>query len=405
MRRTSSIVAGLETGTSKVCVTVGEVSGDGSVRVLGVGQSKSRGVRKGEIVDSSAAAEDIREAIVEAETSADVEITSLFLGVTGNHMVGLNSHATHPIVSEGRVITEEDVQEVIKNAKIISLPHENSVVHIVRQHFTVNGQSGIVNPAGMVANAVEADVHIFHGNYNRIQSAIHLVKGLQFEVEDVVFNGIASSLSVLTHEQKELGTLVLDLGAGCSEYVAYSKGIIKHSGVLAVGGDHVSNDLAYGLKVPLGRAEQLKIDHGCAFVDPSTHSGMLELPSDVGLPPRSVNLEHLARIMSMRLEETLELIEQDLSSTGVMDYLRGGVVLTGGASRVPGLDTLAARIFRMNVYRGRPSTLEGLPSNLQQAEFATPLGLLKFGAFRMGPRPAWAERVKDRLKRFVFGRA
>lgn len=405
MRKSSSYLAGLEVGTSKICVSVGDVSGDGSVRIVGMGQAKSRGVRKGEIVDPTLAAEDIREAIVEAEASADVEISSVFLGVTGNHIVGLNSHATHPIDSEDRVISDEHVQEVIKNAKIISLPHENSVVHVVRQHFTVNGQSGIVNPAGMVANAVEADVHILHGNYNRIQSAIHLVKGLQLEVEDVVFNGIASSLSVLNNDQKELGALVIDLGAGCSEYVVYSKGIIKHSGVLAVGGDHVSTDLAYGLKVPLGRAEQLKVDHGCAFVDPATHGGVLQLPSDVGLPPRVVNLEHLARIMSMRIEETLQLIEHDLASTGVLDYLRGGVVLTGGASRVPGIDTLAARIFRMNVLRGRPSALDGLPSNLQQAEFATPLGLVKFGAFRQGPRPGLAVQFKDRLKRFVFGRA
>lgn len=405
MPSSSSVLVGLEVGTSKICVTVGDMGSDGTARVIGVGQAKSRGVRKGEIVDPVLAREDIREAVVEAEASADVEISSLFLGVTGNHITGLNSHASHPIASEDRVITDHDVQEVIRNAKIISLPPENSVVHVVRQHFTVNGQNGILNPAGMVANVVEADVHILHGNHNRIQSAIRLIQGLQLEVDDVVFNGIASSLAVLTSEQKELGTLVIDLGAGATEFVVYSGGIIKHSGVLAVGGDHVSNDLAYGLKVPLGRAEQLKIEHGCAFIDPAVHGGTLSLPSDVGLPPRLVNVEHLARIMALRLEETLQLIEQDLSESGILDFLRAGVVLTGGGSRVPGIDTLAARIFRMNVLRGRPLALPGLPSNLQQPEFSTPIGLVKFGAFRQSPRPAMTARFKERFKRLVFGRA
>lgn len=402
---TTPVLVGLEVGTTKVCATVGEPTDDGCVRIIGIGQSKSRGVRKGEIVDPTLVREDIREAIVEAESSADVEISSVFLGVTGSHLVGLNSHASHPVVSPNRQITEEDVQDVIKNAKIISLPQENAVVHVVRQHFTVNGQKGIQNPVGMIANLLEADVHVVHGNHNRIQSAIRLVQDLQLEVDDVVFNGIASSLALLTNEQKELGALVIDFGAGATEYVVYSEGIIKHTGIIAVGGDHVSNDLAYGLKVPLGRAEQLKIEHGSAFVDPSIQGKTISISSDLPLPPRNINVEHLTRIMSLRVEETLLLIEQELADQGLLDYLRAGVVISGGGSRIPGIEILAARIFGMNVHRGRPLSMAGMPSNLQQPEFATSIGLVKFGAFKQGPRPGPGSRIRDRVKHFLFGKS
>src|SRR5207302_1337799 len=166
-----------------------------------------------------------------------------------------------------REISEEDVQDVIKNAKTINLPAQNHVVHAIRQHFLVDGQDGLTNPVGMLGARIEVDVHVIHGNLNRLQNAIRTVKGLQLEVDDIVFTGLASSLALLTNEQKELGSLVIDIGGGTTEYVLYAKSIIKHTGVLAVGGDHVSNDLAYGLKIPLSRAERLKIEHGSAIVD------------------------------------------------------------------------------------------------------------------------------------------
>src|SRR3989454_6082095 len=261
------ILVGLEIGTSKICAVVGEINAAGALNIIGVGQARSRGVRKGEIADPSAASEDIRNAIVEAEQMADVEIRSVYLGVTGGHLRGFNNRGVHPVVSADREITREDVQDVIKNAKTINLPAQNHVVHAIRQHFLIDGQDGITNPVGMLGARVEVDVHVVHGTLNRLQNAIRTIKGLQLEVDDIVFNGLAASLSVLSNEQKELGSLVIDMGGGTTDYVVYANGIIKHTGVLAVGGDHVSNDLAYGLKVPLSRAEQLKIEHGAAFVD------------------------------------------------------------------------------------------------------------------------------------------
>src|ERR1043166_6219580 len=253
----SSIIVGLEIGTSKVCAVVGEFDRNGAgLNIVGLGQARSRGVRKGESVNAVTAEEDVRQAIVEAEQMADVEIRSVYLGVTGGHIRGFNNRGVHPVVSADREITEEDVQDVIKNAKAINLPTENSVIHAIRQHFLVDGQDGILNPVGMLGARVEVDVHVVHGNCNRLQNAIRVVVGLQLEVEAVVFNGMASALALLTNEQKELGALVIDMGGGTTEYCVYSNGIIKHTGVLAAGGDHVSKDLASRPKRPAGPARK-----------------------------------------------------------------------------------------------------------------------------------------------------
>src|SRR3954469_12382420 len=207
-----SIIVGLEVGTSKICAVVGEMSAGGALNIIGIGQARSRGVRKGEIADASATAEDIRSAIVEAEQMADAEIRSVYLGVTGGHIRGFTNRGVHPVVSADREITQEDVEDVIKNAKAINLPAENYVLHAIRQHFLVDGQDGITDPIGMLGARVEVDMHVVHGNFNRLQNAIRAVKGLQLEVEAIVFNGLSSSLALLSSEQKEMGSVVIDIG-------------------------------------------------------------------------------------------------------------------------------------------------------------------------------------------------
>jgi cell division protein FtsA len=378
----SSIIVGLEVGTSKVCAVVGEMSQDGSLNIIGLGQSRSRGVRKGEIADAPAAEEDVRHAIVEAEQMADVEIRSVYLGVTGGHIRGFNNRGVHHIASADREISEADVQDVIKNAKTINLPAQNHVVHAIRQHFLVDGQDGIGNPVGMLGSRVEVDVHVVHGNLNRLQNAIRIVKGLQLEVEDIVFNGLASSLALLTNEQKELGALVIDFGGGTTEYVLYANGIIKHTGILALGGDHVSNDLAYGLKISLGRAERLKVEYGNALVSEEDKGQTVTIASESGMPVKIVNTEHLRRIMSLRLEEVFMLIGQDLEHAGMLDYLRAGVFLCGGGARIPQVAKLAEQVFEMPVTIGKANTISGLKSALEQPEFATGIGLVKYGSFQ-----------------------
>jgi cell division protein FtsA len=400
----SSIIVGLEIGTSKVCAVVGEQGADGTLNVIGLGQARSRGVRKGEIADTTQAEEDVRNAIVEAEQMADVEIRNVYLGVTGGHIRGFNNRGVHPVVSADREISDDDVQDVIKNAKAINLPTENNVVHAIRQHFFVDGQDGVANPVGMLGRRLEVDVHVVHGNTNRLQNAIRLVKGLQLEVDEIVFNGLASSLALLTSEQKELGALVVDMGGGTTDYVVYAGGVIRHTGVLAIGGDHVSNDLAYGLKMPLSRAEKLKLEHGSALLEESVSGQTVTITNELGLPLKTVNVEHLQRIMSLRLEEIFQLVLQDLEHAGLYDYLRAGVFLCGGGARVPQVARLAEQVLQMPVSLGRTNSVSGLKSALDQPEFVTAIGLVKFGSFKTRKREgktSLAHGLKGALGRFL----
>jgi cell division protein FtsA len=385
MFRSSNTIVGLEIGTSKICAVVGEMSNDGALNIIGIGQSRSRGVRKGEIVDSKMAEDDIRHAIAEAEQSADVEIRNIYLGVSGGHMRGFINRGFHPVVSEDREITVEDIESVVKNAKAINLPSENTIIHSIRQHYTVDGQDGVTDPIGKLGARLQVDLHVIHGNFNRLQNPIRVAKGMQLEVEAIVFNGLASALSLLTSEQKELGALVIDFGAGTTEYAVYADGIIKHTGVLAVGGDHVTNDLAYGLKISQGRAEVLKKDKGAAVV---THGDeRIELSSDHGLPVKNLSRENLMRIMSMRVEEVFELIADELEELGLLNYIRAGVFIAGGGANIEKIDELAERVFELPVTIGRTCAVAGLPSQLQAPEFATAIGLVKFGSLQKRKRP------------------
>jgi cell division protein FtsA len=310
---------------------------------------------------------------------------------------GFNNRGVHPVVSADREISEADVQDVIKNAKTINLPAQNHVIHAIRQHFLVDGQDGVTNPVGMLGARVEVDVHVVHGSLNRLQNAIRTVKGLQLEVDDIVFNGLASSLALLSNEQKELGSLVIDIGGGTTDYVVYADGIIKHTGVLAVGGDHVSNDLAYGLKVPLSRAEQLKIEHGCALVEESDKGRTITITNELGMPLKELNLENLRRIMSLRLEEIFQLVAQDLAQLDALNYLRAPVFLCGGGARIPQIARLAEQVLDMPVSLGKANSISGLKSALDQPEFATAIGLVKFGSFQQRKRAA-RSLLRDGIK-------
>ncbi|HZL79935.1 MAG TPA: cell division protein FtsA, partial [Candidatus Limnocylindrales bacterium] len=264
----------------------------------------------------------------------------------------------------------------------INLPAENTVVHAVRQHFFVDGQDGVTNPVGMLGARLEVDMHVIHGHANRLQNAIRLVRATQLEVNEIVFTGIASALALLSSEQKELGALVIDIGGGTTEFVVYSEGAIRHAGVLAVGGDHVSNDLAFGLKVPLSRAQKLKHEYGSALITEAAKGQTISITNELGLVLKTVNLEHLQRIMSLRLEELFEIIAHELEKAGLTDYLRAGVFLCGGGSRVPGIAKLAERVFQMNVTHGHAGSMSGITAALDQPEFAAAIGLVKYGSLK-----------------------
>ncbi|MFA6542956.1 MAG: cell division protein FtsA [Limisphaerales bacterium] len=376
-----TVIVGLEIGTAKVAAVVGEVTESGGVNVIGIGQCASRGVRKGEVVNADLAAEDVRNAIVEAEKSADVEIGSVYLSVTGSHLTSLNTHGVFSATSDDHEISPPDVNEVLANAKVFNRPSENSVLHAIRQHFTLNGQAGITDPVGMLGGKLELDMHVVHGATTRLQNPMRVVKGINLEVEELVFSGLASSLALLDNEQKHMGVLVVDFGAGTTEYVVYADGVTKHTGILAVGGDHVTNDLSYGLRMAPARAALLKREHGAATIEGSAGQ-TLTLTSENGFPDRRVNLEHLRRIMVTRLEETFQLIDEDIGERGFHDQLRAGVCLCGGGARIRGIEQLASEIFGLPAALGRANAVGGLRSATDDPELATAVGLVKYGAMR-----------------------
>lgn len=396
------IIVGLEMGTSKICAVVAEIQSNGGVNVIGVGQAKSRSVRKGEVLEATVVSEDVRHAISEAEASADVEVRSMYLSVTGGHIKGFNNRGVHPLVNPHEAIVEEDVQDVVKNAKAINLPGENHVIHGIRQHFTVDHQGGITNPVGMFGSRMTVDVHVVHGMVNRLRNSIQVIRGLQLEVDEIVYSGLATALAVLTNEQKELGSLVIDMGAGTTEYAVYANGIIMHTGVLAVGGDHVTNDLSYGLKLSLSKAEKTKLAHGAVQTELGSSGGSIEMESEHGLNALTINRDHLLRIVTMRVEEILQLIENDLDERGLLGYLRGGVFLAGGVSRTPGITQLAESIFRVPAHVAQVGTMNGGLSTLNQPEFATALGLVKFGSFQA--RRRFRSTPRESIWRGGFGK-
>ena len=338
---------------------------------------------------------------MKAEQMADVEIRSVYLGVTGSHIAALTNRGMYPIVSSDREITSEDVEDAIKNAKAVRLPAENEILHATRQHFVVDGQEGIVDPVGMFGSRVEVDMHVIHGDLNRLQNPIRAVKNLQLEVESVAFNGLAAALSVLTPDQRKMGALVIDLGGGVTNYIVYTGGAVKYAGVLAVGGDHVTNDLAYGLKVPLKRAEQLKVDYGAALVSPSVKAQTVTTEPELGMPSRTLNLEHLQNIMSLRFEEMFQLIALEIGQAGLLNYLGAGVVLCGGGARTARIQEAAELVFQLPVSLGRTNSISGIKSALDQPEFATAIGLVRFGSFQE-KRKAGASTLTQTLKQ-TFG--
>ena len=390
----SNIVTGLEIGTSKICVVIGEQKSSGTLNILGVGQAVSRGVRKGEIINPKAVEEDLREALSEAEAMCNVEIRSVYLGVTGNHVQGFKNRGFHRVVSPDREIFQEDVVNVLENAKAINLPFENTVIHSIRQFFTVDGEGGIVDPVGNHGSQLEVDLHVIHGKINRLQNSIRLTRSTSLDVAGIVFNGFASGLAMLTPEQKELGALVIDLGGGTTEYAVFSEGPLQYSGVLTVGGDHITNDLAYGLKLSLRRAEKLKREHGAAIASEESRGRDISVTDERGMEIRRVNAWNVQMIVGIRLEEIFSIINQKLDDDGVKPLLRAGVVLCGGTSRVPGIAALAEKVFQMNVTLGQPGAVQGFSQALNEPEFATAIGLVKYGALferkAVAPPSRWA---------------
>lgn len=383
----SDLMVGLEIGTSKICVVVGEGRPDGTIKILGVGQAPSRGVRKGEIVDFETAMKCVHEAVVDAETKSDVMIRSVYVVVSGSHIQSFNNRGVVTLPEDRDEIDEQDIEDVKISAREVSIPAPNAFLHSIIQHYHVDGQDGVLNPVGMLGQKVEADFHIIHGVRTRIQNTIRCVKELPLEVEDVVFSGLASAQVVLTAHQKNLGALVIDIGGGTTDYILYADGVVKQCGVLAVGGDHITNDISMGLRIPMTRAEKLKIEEGSVTLGNCLPGETVLLKDDSGFAGKEVERETLNTIIHLRLRETFELLKRRLEEEPFINYLGEGVFITGGCSHLRGIDHLAEEIFEMPARVTHAQTMSGLTSAFENPQFSAAIGLLKYAQAVQSERP------------------
>ncbi len=370
------IIVGLEVGTSKVCAVVGERVEDNNILIIGVGQVESQGVRKGEIVDMEAAAQCIHAAVKEAEENAGVEIHTVNVGMSGGHLRSFNNRGSVAVTNDEREITEKEVETVMRNAKAVTIPVDHVVVHAIRQRFYVDGNDGIQNPVGMVGAMLAADVHIIHGVRTRLMNTLKCVKEVPLDVDNIAVSGFASALAVLTDEHRQLGAVVVDMGGGTTDYIVYRNGAVLHSGVIGVGGDHVTNDIAIGLRIPMNRAERLKVEHGS--VDWPVDESLITIKREIGLPDYQVSRRQLCRIMHLRVEELLTLIKKDLQEHGALELIGAGLFITGGCARMAGLQPLAENVFELPVHLGQSRSVDGPTGTIESPEFSTAIGLLRY---------------------------
>ena len=384
---TNDLMVGLEIGTSKICVVVGESRPDGTTKILGVGQAPSRGVRKGEIVDFETAMKCVHEAVVDAEQKSDVMIRSVYVGVAGAHIQSFNNRGCVALPDDRDEIDEEDIEDVKISAREVSIPAQNAFLHSIIQHYHVDGQDGILNPIGMLGQKLEADFHIIHGVRTRIQNTIRCVKELPLEVEDVVFTALASAQVILTQQQKNLGALVIDMGGGTTDYILYVDGAVRQSGAVGVGGDHITNDISMGLRIPMARAEKLKIEEGSVTLGNCLPGETVVLKDDSGFAGKEIERETLNTIIHLRVRETFELLKRTLDEESFINYVGEGTFITGGCSLLQGIDHLAEEIFEIPARVARAQTMSGLTSAFQNPQLSTAIGLIKYAQAVQSDRP------------------
>ncbi len=387
-----NLFVGLEIGTSKICVAVGEADIEGNVRVLGIGEAPSRGVRKGEIVDFETAHKCVRDALAEAEDVSDVMIENVFVGVSGGHVSGFNSRGSVTLPPDRDEIDATDYRDVAISARDVGIPASNAFLHTILQHYYVDEQDGVLNPIGMSGRKLEADFHLIHGVANRIKNTVRCVTEIGLQVEDVVFNGLAASQIILSQHQKDLGAVVIDIGGGTTDYVVYVDGALKQSGALAVGGDHVTNDLSMGLRIPMTRAERLKIDEGSVCLGAGAKGEPIRLPEEYNFAGLEVDREVLNTVIHYRLREVLELVRRKVEAAageeGYLANLGAGLFITGGCAKIGGIKELAQEVFApLPVHVGFRQPVSGLMAGAADSHLAAAVGLIRYGQWIYASRP------------------
>jgi len=405
MARKDNLIVGLDIGTTKICTIVGEVTHDG-VDIIGFGSHPSRGLRKGVVVNIEATIESIKKSIEEAELMAGCDITSVYAGIAGGHIIGVDS--TGVVNIKKKEVTQSDVDRVMETAKAIAMPVDREIIHVIPQDFKVDQQDGIKEPIGMAGVRLEAKVHIVSAAVSAIQNVIKCANRCGLNVNDVVLEPLASAEAVLTPDEKELGVVMVDIGGGTTDIVIYSAGSVVHTAVLTIGGNHITNDIAVGLRTPAAEAEKIKQKYGCALASLVQKDETIEVPSVGGRKPRILSRQILAEIIEPRVEEICTLIREQIIRSGYEDMMGSGVVLTGGATILSGVTELAEQVFDLPVRRGIPRGIGGLVDVVKSPMYATGVGLVKYGSQATGDGRFKVEeegmylRVKERMRNWMM---
>ncbi|MDP8262557.1 MAG: cell division protein FtsA [Candidatus Ancaeobacter aquaticus] len=380
MGKDVGVIVGLDIGTTKICAIVAENDTEGHLRVIGIGSAPSKGLRKGVVVDIESTVESVRKAVETAEEMTNIEIESVFSGIAGGHIKGFNSRGTIPIAGDAGEVTEEDIKRVIDSAKAVSIPMDRELIHVIPQAFIVDGHDGVRDPRGMSGVRLESEVHVITGAIASAQNIIKSINRAGIEVEDIVLQPLASSLAVLTEDEKKNGVVLIDIGGGTTDVVVYVDGAIRYTNVLAVGGDHISNDIAIALKIPVGKAEEIKKKYGHAHTQMVLPNEKFVVPGIVGRGANEMHKKYLAEIIQLRMEELFSVIKQEIKKTEYNEYIGSGVVITGGSALVRGTQDVAKKIFNVPVRIGKPHNVAGLMEIMDSPIYSTGVGLALYGA-------------------------
>ena len=388
MARRERYLVGLDVGTSRATAVVGESLDDGTIDIVGIGVAESRGIKRGVVVNVDAAVDSIKKAIEEAELMAGVEIDSVHLALSGPHIKGFNSRGVIAVAGKNREITRDDVRRAIDAAKAVALPTGREILHVLPQDFVVDEQDGIGAPVGMTGARLEVNVHIVTGAVSSTQNLIACVNRAGVAVTDTVIEQLAASESVLTQDEKELGVALVDIGGGTADLAIFERGSLWHTGVVAVGGDHFTNDIAVGLRTPVPDAEKVKRKSGCALSSMVDEEDTIEVASVGGRKPRLMARRILSEILQPRAEEIFHLVWDEIRRAGYEKALNSGIVLTGGGSILEGMPEIAEQIFDLPIRRGAPVDVGGLADHVSSPTFATPVGLVLYAHRNREPETA-----------------
>ena len=376
-REDKNLIVGLDIGTSKIVAIVGELQPEGTVKVIGLGQHISRGLKKGVVINIESTMQSIQRALEEAELMADCKINNVYTGIAGSHIKSLNSHGMVKI--KDAEVSQMDVDRVIETARAIALPADQQILHILTQEYIIDGQEDVREPLGMSGMKLEAKVHIVTGAVAAAQNIVKCIKRCGIEVSDLILQPLASSLAVLTEDEKELGVCLVDIGGGTTDIAVFKQGAIRHTAVVPIAGDQMTNDVAVAFRTPTQSAEDIKVKYGCALRQLADSRETVVVPGVDGREPRQLSVQTLAEVLEPRVVELYEMVLNELRRSGMEEMIASGIVITGGSAMMRGMVELGEEIFHMPVRMGLPRYVGGLSEVVGNPRYATGVGLVLMG--------------------------